>query len=235
MLLSLHVPKCGGTSFAHMLQRVYGPRLWLDYGVVFTRSQARRELVPPGTACIHGHFEADAFSDLYPGAPLITWVRHPVERLASNYYYFLRCPGKDDFFSRKLHEEHLDIRQFAELEGMRNVMARHFAGVPLEAFRFVGVMERYADSARVFNKALGIDDQGPLPNLNTNPDRTTPNYAISKADFEHILSLNITDLRLYEEARRGLDAAVDGMREPRPASTGPSPWWSLAFDGNAPR
>ena len=85
MIISVHVPKCAGTSFGRILETQHGDRLWKNYGAIFTREEARKDLIPDGTQCIHGHFFADAFSDLFPAGQLITWVRHPVERVVSNY------------------------------------------------------------------------------------------------------------------------------------------------------
>src|SRR5204863_2238823 len=90
MLISVHIPKCAGTSFHRVLRAVYGDQLWLNYGQIFSQDQLRRSVAPPGsvapsgsvvpssTTCIHGHFIADTFSKHFPHARLITWVRDPV-------------------------------------------------------------------------------------------------------------------------------------------------------------
>src|ERR1019366_10380322 len=112
MVISVHVPKCAGTSFRRILSGICGARIWFNYGMIFTREQARADLVPEGTSFIHGHFLADAFDDLYPRRRLVTWVRHPVEGLVSNYSHFLRSPGMRDDCCRALHKQGLSLRQF---------------------------------------------------------------------------------------------------------------------------
>jgi hypothetical protein len=104
MLISVHIPKCAGTTFHHLLRATHGRGLWLNYGTAFTRAEAREGLVPTGTDCIQGHFLADTFRDLLPTARLITWVRDPVERVVSNYHHCRRSPDLRDSCCRALHE-----------------------------------------------------------------------------------------------------------------------------------
>jgi hypothetical protein len=201
MIVSVHIPKCGGISFQHVLKRVYGKRhVWLNYGTFFSKDQARYDLIPRGTRCVHGHFQSDAFDDLVPQPELVTWLRHPVERVVSNYHHFLRHPDPANPCCRALFEKGLSLELFAEQEAMRNEATRYLAGKPLAAFRFVGIMERYAESLALFGARLGVDVPVEPPRENMNPHRTTENYALSSQTHEHIRSLNLRDLMLYETA-----------------------------------
>jgi hypothetical protein len=200
MVVSVHIPKSAGTSFKWVLQRIYGERVWFDYGRAFTRDQVRPGLVPYGMRCIHGHFRADAFDDLYPERTLITWVRHPVERVAATYHHFLRTPDMADDCCRALYERRLSLRAFADLEWMRDTATRYLAGLPVEAFAFVGIVERFDDSLRRFVDEFG---QGPLaavPRQNVNRSRAARGYDLSPEDFDYIRQRNETDCRWYEEA-----------------------------------
>lgn len=200
MILSIHVPKCAGTSFRHVLQHVYGPRLWLNYGAAFARGQASPGLVPATAECVHGHFLADTFSDLYPNATYITWVRHPVERVVSNYHHFLRGPDMRDDCCRRLHEGNLSLGEFAELDWMRNEATRYLAGMPISAFAFVGVAESFASSLAVFADTIGWREPLPRPRDNVNPGRTEDRYPLSSREFRHILDLNQADYVWYRQA-----------------------------------
>ena len=119
MVVSIHVPKCAGTSFRNVLSDQFGSRLWLNYGSIFTEADFRPELIPANTACIHGHFLGDAFDSFVPRPRFMTWVRHPVDRVVSNYYHCLRSPDLRDDCCRRLHEEKLSLRGFAELDWMK--------------------------------------------------------------------------------------------------------------------
>jgi len=213
MLISVHIPKCAGTSFHQVLETVHGGGLWLNYGAIFTREQAAEGLVPADATCIHGHFFADAFDALYPERRLVAWLRHPVERVVSNYHHFLRSPDSRDDCCRQLHEQGLSLRDFAALDWMRNESSRYLAGKRLDDFAFVGIAERFAESLSVCGRNLGWTSSLPLPCVNANPERHTERYALSPGDFTYLLDLNAADLAGYEEAVAQLDEALLELRE----------------------
>jgi len=202
MLVSVHIPKCGGTSLQHVLVGIFGrKRVLLNYDpAIFRLGQASLALIPPDTQCIHGHFMSDLFDDCLPQYELVTWLRHPVQRVVSHYYHFLRHPETDDPCCRVLLGRRLSLEEFAELDLMRNEMARYLAGKPLSAFKCVGIMERFEESLRAFGDAFGLPIPARPPRENVNPDRLTPDYLLPDRIYRHILALNRRDLALYELA-----------------------------------
>ncbi len=219
MIVSVHVPKTAGTSFRRVLDQVCGARIWYNYGTIFSRAQARAELVPPGTRFIHGHFLADAFDDLFPDRRLVTWVRHPVERLLSNYYHFLRTPDMRDDCCRELYERKLSLRQFADLEWMRNYTGHYLANKPVADFEFIGIAERFDESIRRFCEVFGFRDASRIPRENANPDRTGEAYELTPGDRAFILERNAADLAWYSQAAERLTQAT---AQPAPGQEGPS-------------
>jgi len=213
MLISVHIPKCAGTGFQRVLHSLLGPGLWLNYGTIFARADARRELVPAGATCIHGHFFADAFDDLFPERQLITWVSHPVERVVSSYYDFLCQPDWGNYCCRVLWERQLTLRQFAELDWMRNKATRYLAGKPTDAFAFIGVTERCLDSLQAFGRTFAVP--APLPRRERfNPVRTAPRPELGDGDYEHLLALNAADLAWYWQAQARLENTLARMAPP---------------------
>ena len=208
MLISIHIPKCAGTSFRHVLQHIYGDRLWLNYGGIFSRDQSHPGFVPAGIECVHGHFFADALDGLVADPKYITWMRHPVERVVSNYFHFLRSPDDRDACCRALREKHLTLREFAELDWMRNEATRYLATKSLADFAFIGVAERFADSLQVFARLIGWEQPLPAPWENTNPARMARSYELTASDFNYILALNGADLAAYENVVVRLDSAL---------------------------
>jgi len=208
MVVSIHVPKCAGTSFRNILSDQFGSRLWLNYGSIFTAADFRPELIPESTACIHGHFIGDAFDSVVPRPRYMTWVRHPVDRVVSNNYHCLRSPDLRDDCCRRLHEEKLSLCAFAELDWMQNLATCYLAGKALETFDFVGIAERFDESLVLLNRAFGWATPPCGPRENTNPDRVTPSYPLSLADYNHLLALNQLDLAFYRTASARLDDAL---------------------------
>lgn len=207
MIISVHVPKCAGTSFRHVLHGIYGETIWYNYGTIFERGQARPELVPAGTKMIHGHFLADSFDDLYPDRKLLTWVRHPVERVVSNYHHFLRSPDMRDDCCRALHEKKLSLREFSDLDWMRNLSTRYLANKPVGDFQFIGVTERFRESMLQFCEIYGFRSVMVLPRENINPERVTERYRLSTEDHAYILDRNSQDMVWYNQALERVPAS----------------------------
>jgi hypothetical protein len=200
MLISVHVPKCAGTSFRHVLDGICGEEIWYNYGTIFSREQARLDLVPDGKKVIHGHFMADSFDDIIPDRELLTWARHPVERVVSNYFHCLRAPDMRDDCCRALHEHKLTLREFADLDWMQNLMTRYLANKPIGDFRFVGVSEQFDSSIRLFEDTFGWRASGATPRANTNPERRESRYRIPLGDHDFILERNLVDMAWYGQA-----------------------------------
>jgi len=205
MIISVHIPKCGGTSFRAVLEGIYGKNLWLNYGAMFSPEQVRTDLIPRNTQCIHGHFLANTFDELVPQPRLIAWLRHPVERVVSNYYHFLRSPDRRDACCRELLDKNLSLEEFAELDWMRNEATRYLAGKPVESFAFVGILERFEESVQVFGSKFGVPVPAEPPRVNANADRVTASYPLSSQVYEHILALNHRDLIAYDLAASLID------------------------------
>jgi hypothetical protein len=205
MIISVHIPKCGGTSFRLVLEGIYGDSLWLNYDAHLGQSRDQIQLIPRGTRCIHGHFLANTFGELVPQPQLVTWLRHPVERVVSNYYHYLRSPDPRDACCRELFEKNLSLEQFAELDWMRNEATRYMAGTAMDAFAFIGITERFNESVHVFGSMFGVSVPAESPRVNVNPKRLSESYVLSPRTYEHILSLNLRDLICYDMANRALD------------------------------
>src|SRR3954471_2189740 len=89
-LISIHVPKCGGTSVLAMLGKWFGTRLYPHYfDEELNRMPQRREF--KGGICIHGHFNRrrrTGVRDYYPEADqFITMLRDPFEMVVARYFY----------------------------------------------------------------------------------------------------------------------------------------------------
>jgi hypothetical protein len=209
VLVSVHIPKCGGTSFRKVLQGIYGQEhVLLNYNENLPVTAAS---IPPGTRCIHGHFPATHYDRVLPRLDLITWLRHPVERVLSNYFQFLRHPDPANPCSEELARRKLSVEDFAELDLMRNEATRYMSGKPLRQFGFVGIVERFEESLRAFGAAFGVPVPAAPPRENVGPDRSSGCYRLSDRAFSRILDLNQADLAAYELAAAKLEGrSVEG-------------------------
>lgn len=166
MLISVHMPKTAGTSFRIMLQEHFGDSLLRDQDMPMmrpVRSRQRRALasalwldvrgMPPSIDCVHGHFLPVKYL-LYAStrnATFVTWLRDPVDRAISHYYYMRRTkPGNP--MHRRIVEEDWSLERFALGHEFQNFYSQYFWGFPLEKFSFVGIQEFYSADVAAFSK-----------------------------------------------------------------------------------
>ena len=104
-LISVHIPKCAGTSFSTVLRKTYGESLLGDQvdqpmdperpfqkNFAAWKEEQDRKPAPPGKRAIHGHFWAGKYDRQAPNAKRITWLRNPIKRLISHYFFWLSTP-----------------------------------------------------------------------------------------------------------------------------------------------
>ncbi len=167
-LLSLHIPKTAGTSFYSTLEESYGFSKVSRFDIkpnidqILLNHLPYTESVLPSTfEVLHGHFAIDKMYSLFPASqqyPMITWLRHPVERVLSNYFYLKE---RLQFFMKE-HEQNraiLDkmmktIEEFAATPINQNRMSSFTAAKPLEDFLFVGIQEFYQEDLTYLGQLL---------------------------------------------------------------------------------
>lgn len=198
MLLSVHIPKTAGVSFRNIIKEHFGPGYSQFYWEFCDAWGRVHPDVPPGATCVHGHFAVDQLANRFPGASFVTWVRDPVDRVASSYFHRLRDPDPRNWISRKVHEEKLSLEAYAEIPEARNEMA-HFMGDRQPGdFAFVGIMEEFDESLSRFCDQFGLPPQRSRRD-NCNPAHASAHYEIPSETREKILRLNERDAAIYAE------------------------------------
>ncbi|MGB3513307.1 MAG: sulfotransferase family 2 domain-containing protein, partial [Microcoleaceae cyanobacterium] len=119
-IISVHVPKTAGTTFRDVLEQVYG------VAGICVDNQLQYPTIKPQFRVIHGHFPMIKYEGKFPQAKRIIWLRNPVERLISQYFYWKNLPLENNPFNDPHHklviEQNLSIVEFAEMPEMRNLM-----------------------------------------------------------------------------------------------------------------
>lgn len=170
MLISVHLPKTAGSSFLVAIDEHFGGRLLRDYGDrPINKSTLRRNLHAvigclrnafPRTdlqqyECIHGHFMPIKYYFLR--TPLekryVVWMRDPIERLASHYFYWLQNYNPHDAgdLHRRVVEEKWSLERFCLGPEMRNTYSKFFWRFPLDNFHFIGITEFYDEDLKQFS------------------------------------------------------------------------------------
>ena len=221
-ILSVHIYKTGGTTFRNLLAGLSGIEVVFDYGdMPLARAGPARMLKSAYRTArayadvrramsrgdhrrvfIHGHFLASKYNLLFPFAGLVTWLRDPVERVASHYHFWLRHPNRKHPICRRLIAERLSLSEFAEVDGMRNVQSKLLGGRDIAEFDFVGITEEYNRSTALFRNLFAHGAQAPaVAPANQNPENGGLGYEVDDETRERIAACNNMDIALYEAGR----------------------------------
>ena len=219
MLISVHMPKAGGTTFLSLFESIYGDSLLRDYDdKILSKStffQRKNSLISMSKNrckisdyakfnCIHGHFmplkyrffdSRDAF--------FLTWLRHPVQRLMSHYHYWSREPLNEEagMLRRRFVKERWSLRRFCLAEELRDIYSRILWGFPLKRFDFVGITEFFQEDVAFFTKQM-FGRVLEVNASNLNPDQKENMYSVDKILQREIEHFHKRDMAIYREALR---------------------------------
>jgi hypothetical protein len=227
LLISLHVPKTAGTSLRQMLHGWFGENLAFHYRG--DRGEAPDVADRRPGLCIHGHFNRCrglGALQYYPdAAQFIVFLRNPFDRFVSQwrYLHYQKRSGVPvpDLDEQPTFDQWLDRRRAAGEAGEDpfsfiaqlpwQVTMAQAEGQPFGAeFLFVGLVERYAESASALGAVLGFPRSDPA-HLNRASDAMrrgdpTDDFSAWRRQHERAFPL---EYAVYEAAERRLAATLD--------------------------
>ena len=216
MLISLHLAKTAGSSFFTSLKDYYGNQLLRDYAdlpmntpVLKRQSSAvincainglRRF---KGVECIHGHFLPLKYS-LYgvrQDVRFVTWMRDPAERLASNYYFWIRNykPVNAPLLHRRVVEENWSLERFCLGPEFRNFYSQILSGFRFSRFDFIGIAEYYETELDYFSKEF-LRSSLKHYEKNVNPGKARAPYFEDPNLRRKVEKYHSKDVALYKRA-----------------------------------
>lgn len=201
-LFFVHIPKTAGTSFRLAAEQLFSKaRIVYDYGKASNETSSlmlqsvyaerpdfwalRQSCERQRAALVGGHVNVGRFVSLFGVGKTLTFLRDPLQRMASEYAHFVRNYGYKgsfhDFYSRPI---------------MHNRQSKMLHGVDLEAMGFVGLTERYAQSLEVLNARYDVD----MPRREDNRGKQSLDavHDIDAEDVTEMKRLNKRDIALYK-------------------------------------
>jgi len=196
----IHIPKTAGTSFKeNILKPLYKNKFYYDKFIGLSTKKRAYSLknnlilynwetfVFPDNYenydVIGGHFTFDKYKHL--NLPIITFLRDPVERMISHYYFYREA---SKIYMNK------SIIEFSKIYA--NFMTSQL-GSNVDSLYFVGFTEYYDESIKVFADKFELE----LPkNKNKKHRESKSAHIITSEDRKIIKKINKEDYRLYQNA-----------------------------------
>jgi len=178
-LISLHIPKCGGTSFLAVLKSWFSKNLYMHYFDEKRNNMPRRHNLKSGLfkrrfkkdICIHGHFNKKrgyGVKDYYPEVDqFITVLRDPFEMALSN-YFFAKRQGNNRFRDGRVLR--MEDRYRAVNDYLRNhksyilyhfpdeMTMENYEEILEQRFVYIGVLEDIQTSVNILAKKLDFPE-----------------------------------------------------------------------------
>jgi len=235
----IHIPKTAGTTLVKLLERNYPPAHRQHF---YTKQAIEKELPKarqkPQLKMLYGHLFLDEaiFSpdDLY----VFTMIRHPVDRVISNYLHLKRSKNPR-------HQEWMkgitEFPQFLEFKQAFNNQCRRIAGAkdmeyfkahPQEAleqallnltrFGLVGITEEFDKSLKLLALDLGWSHLRQAK-ANVAPEKIE-HTSLAQKYRPAIEACNQLDLKLYQAARENLERRWQSLTWPERMKLGFKKW-----------
>lgn len=213
-IVSIHIPKTGGSSFFVMLQQQYGSRclqLWRKDVRMRLDEMGRIGDIPAGVEVLHGHFHYTEVQHLVEpsSTKLITWLRDPVSRVVSRYHFMKRNVEHDESHPKR-GEPVPSLLEFASRSSHRNTMSDFLRGIALSDLFFVGLLDCFAEDLQRLAQMLGwpaVD----MVHLKNNTPYKALQPDLTETELLAVRDLNSEDVELYRQAlhmRSGMNRIV---------------------------
>lgn len=215
------MPKTAGVSFRATLEEHFGGDFqhdYADYPLACSPAQ-RHRMVEEASArllavdlasvnCIHGHFLPAKYLALAEAREchFVTWLREPVSRLVSHYYYWLRAYDSDSPLVTSLHrrvvEENWTLEAFCLAPELQNVYSAFLWGLPVENLDFIGITEHYEEDLQVFAQRFFGENVTPrkMNRRDDAPEQGSGHPEMSADLRAQVECFHAEDVALYQRA-----------------------------------
>lgn len=203
-IISVHLPKSGGTSVRRCLQEQFGQQALFDYGrgPLGPYADVVEPGLPDGIRIVHGHFRPKRY-DTLGEAFRFTFLREPTDLLLSFYFFWQTMPFEGQDLHRRFLEEKPSVVDFAKWAPIRRLTSETFFGeFDMRRMDFIGFHEtRHEDMAQL-NSLIGLKlDASRHDNRTRSGQDERLEIRNDTAVMAQLRDLLSDDLRFYEAER----------------------------------
>lgn len=224
-LCFMHIGKTAGTSFFHLLCEELN-----DLAHFHASPEAFDKLIQKDLdnyKLITGHFSFNHTSRFRSDRYLITFLRDPVDRVLSNYYFlrnwdgvindsncemvryakqlslmeFLKCDNPQVESVTRNHQAYSIASDFRDLRKLSDRELRRKAIGNLELIDFIGITEEFEKSVEMLFSELGRSLSTSLERKNVTLNRLGVS-GLKQEEMDLIMELNQIDMEVYLLAKR---------------------------------
>ena len=213
MIISVHLRRCGGTSFRDCIKQYFRKKCFFDYGdetgSTWPSSVAKRKksykillskkkIIENDYEIIHGHFYRSKYDLFKKNCKYISFVRNPVSRVISNYFHIKKNNFRNHPDSYIVNKLDFSLEEFAKHPDNINHQYKYLQTKNLKEFLFIGNIENYDQSLQKLNSILGINMKK-INKKNSNSFKEHDYSFVSNKTKNLIKNLNYLDIKLYEK------------------------------------
>ena len=127
---------------------------------------------------------------------LITWVRDPIERLISGYYYWKKLKYQGNPNHAYFLKHNFSLVEYAQLDFLKNEMLTYLGDVPITDFDFVGVMENYEQDMYQLAKLMNWRK---FKIYHSNKGSKKRASSLTKSEIEKLKAIRKDEIELYNQ------------------------------------
>lgn len=184
-IIFVHIPKTAGSSFAYFLRKAYGKKVVIRDIEKFWRGTKTDSKEYESYDVIYGHFHSSKY--MYLNGLMITFLRDPVERVISQFYYSNKPEGVS---------EDISLTDYAALPVCQNMMVKQLES--LDFFDFIGFQEEFNKSLSRCEEFLGVQFLK-RRDIRSRDNRMRKGGVTNKVK-EYIRKMNKEDDKMYKMA-----------------------------------
>jgi len=213
-LISIHIAKTGGQSFYEILRNEYGDSLdkrnkRVDYFPDKDYDNTLINRIPDHIHVLHGHLHYSHVKEIHEKhrPKIIAWLREPVDRVISNYYYMISRVNELGDKHPQYRKRNHSLLEYAK-DSVPNKMSKCLKGISLNELFYFGFQESFGEDVRILANMLGWKKEIPEIRVNTGASfdsyvtAPTPKEEIDSAMKVEIANINLEDIKLYDEAKK---------------------------------
>lgn len=212
-LISIHIAKTAGRSFFEILKNEYGNKLdprtkRTDFFPEKDYSNKLIDRIPEGISVLHGHLHYKHVKEIHQrfDPKVIAWLREPVDRIISNYYYMIGRVNEIGESHPQYRKRNHTLIEYAH-DSIANKMSKCLDGISLDKLYFFGMQESFDEDVLHLSQMLKWKKEIPAMHINTGDSfdvyetAPTKKSEITQAMRNEIAALNEKDILLYEQAK----------------------------------